>query len=193
MHDRKFGVTCSMYVTSQGRAPVVIVLLQLAPIYYTSLRIKVSLSSSYLSRLFAAPSTHHNTRASSTNQLNLPLTSSSFGKKAFSFAGALAWPSLPSNVRVCRDYPTFCKLCSAWPISFAWILYLYEPWIHSSAPFACLDDPIFLISFTFISFIYSFHFYFFLIQHMTDSLNSVFFPFIYLIPPLFSLLWVPSE
>ena len=72
-----------------------------------------SLSPLNLSRLFAAPSTHHNTRASSTNELNLPLTHSSFGKKGFSFAGALAWRSLPSNVRVCKDYPSFCKLCSA--------------------------------------------------------------------------------
>ena len=55
-----------------------------------------SLSLSYLSCLLVAPSTHHNTRASSNNQPNLPLTHSSFGKKAFSFAGALAWRSFLS-------------------------------------------------------------------------------------------------
>ena len=42
----------------------------------------------YLSRLFSYVSCHHNTRSSFTSQLNLPLVRSSFGQKAFSFAGA---------------------------------------------------------------------------------------------------------
>ena len=71
-----------------------------------------SLSPPYLTRLFRTPSTHHNTRASSTKQLNLPMTNSTFGQKAFSFTGALVWRSLPDNVRLCKDYSLFCKLCS---------------------------------------------------------------------------------
>ena len=57
----KFGVTCSMCVTSQDCTPVVIVLFQLAPIYYTSLRIRANLSPSYLSRLLphCQPTTTH--------------------------------------------------------------------------------------------------------------------------------------
>ena len=41
----------------------------------------------YLSRLFSYVSCHHNTRSSFTSKLNLPLVRSSFGRKAFSFAG----------------------------------------------------------------------------------------------------------
>ena len=68
-----------------------------------------SLSAQYLTHLLDTPSTHH-TRASTTKQLNLPVTCSSFGQKTFSFAGALVWRSLPSHVRVSKDFSTFCKL-----------------------------------------------------------------------------------
>ena len=54
-----------------------------------------SLSPSYLSRLFAAPSTHHNTRASSTNKLNVPLTRSSFWKKHSALL--VLWHGYPSQ------------------------------------------------------------------------------------------------
>ena len=88
------------------------------------------------------------------------MTRSSFGKKAFSFAGALAWRSLPNFVRVCKDYPTFCKLCSAWQF-FCMNIVLIWSLNTFLCPFACLDDPKFLfylllfhlfIIFTFTSF-----------------------------------------
>ena len=65
----------------------------------------------YLSQLFSAPSTHYNTRSSSSSQLNLPTTRTSFGQKAFSFAGASLWRSLPSDIRTLTDYKAFTKLC----------------------------------------------------------------------------------
>ena len=71
-----------------------------------------SLSPPYLSRLLHTPSTHQTTLASSTKQLNLPMTRSSFGQKAFSFAGASTWQSLPDSIRTCNDYSLFCQLCS---------------------------------------------------------------------------------
>ena len=65
----------------------------------------------YLSQLFSAPSTHYNTRSSSSSQLNLPTTRTSFGQKAFSFAGASLWRSLPPDIRTLADYKAFTNRC----------------------------------------------------------------------------------
>ena len=75
------------------------------------LRCLSSQSPSYLSRLFSSPSSNHNTRSSSTSQLNLPPVKSSFGKKAFSFAGASLWRSLPPAIRSEKNYSNFTALC----------------------------------------------------------------------------------
>ena len=42
----------------------------------------------YLSQLFPTPSSSYHTRSSSSSQLNLPAVRSSYGQRAFSFAGA---------------------------------------------------------------------------------------------------------
>ena len=58
-----------------------------------------SQSPSYLSQLFSTPSSSYDTQSSSSRQLNLPTTKSSFGQKAFSFTGASLWRSLRSAIR----------------------------------------------------------------------------------------------
>ena len=68
---------------------------------------------SYLSRLFSSPSTFRNTCSSTTHQLNFPALKSSLGQRAFSFAGASLWHSLPPSVRCSSDYSQFCKACLA--------------------------------------------------------------------------------
>ena len=68
-------------------------------------------SPSYLSQLFSSPSSHYNTRSSSTHQINLPPSRTSFGQKAFSFFGASLWRSLPDKMRTCTDFRAFSKLC----------------------------------------------------------------------------------
>ena len=68
-------------------------------------------SPSYLSQLFSSPSSHYNTRSSSTHQINLPPSRTSFGQKAFSFSGASLWRSLPDKMRTCTDFRAFSKLC----------------------------------------------------------------------------------
>ena len=67
----------------------------------------------YLSRLFSYVSCHHNTRSSFTSQLNLPVVRSSFGQKAFSFAGASLWRSLPTAIRATPNLSlnNFTELC----------------------------------------------------------------------------------
>ena len=56
-------------------------------------------SPSYLPSIFPPSTSSHFTRSSTSSQLNLPQTRSSFGQKAFSFAGAALWRSLPTNIR----------------------------------------------------------------------------------------------
>ena len=68
---------------------------------------------SYLSRLFSSPSTYCNTRSCTTHQLNLPALKTSLGQRAFSFAGASLWRSLPPSVRCSSDSSQFCKACLA--------------------------------------------------------------------------------
>ena len=68
---------------------------------------------SYLTRLFSSPSTFRNTRSSTTGQLNLPALKTSLGQRAFSFAGASLWRSLPPSVRCSSDYGQFCTACLA--------------------------------------------------------------------------------
>ena len=70
-----------------------------------------SQSPQYLSQLFSAPSSHYNTRSSSSSQHNLPCTKTSLGQKAFSFAGASLWRSLPANIRTHRDFKAFSNHC----------------------------------------------------------------------------------
>ena len=67
----------------------------------------------YLSRLFSYVSCHHNTRSSFTSQLNLPLVRSSFGQRAFSFAGDSLWCSLPTAIRATPNLSlnNFMELC----------------------------------------------------------------------------------
>ena len=68
-------------------------------------------SPSYLSQLFSSPSSHYSTRSSSTHQINLPPSRTSFGQKAFSFSGASLWQSLPEKMRTCADFRVFSELC----------------------------------------------------------------------------------
>ena len=66
---------------------------------------------SYLTRLFSSTTQHHNTHSSSTRQLNLPPVKSSFGQRAFSFAGPSLWRSLPPAIRKAQDYRHFSEQC----------------------------------------------------------------------------------
>ena len=70
-----------------------------------------SQSPTHLSNLFSTPTSHYNTRASSTSQLNLPRLRTSLGQKAFSFVGTSIWRSLPNNIRCCADFWVFTRLC----------------------------------------------------------------------------------
>ena len=65
----------------------------------------------YLTRLFPSVSSHHNTRSSSTSQLNLPLLRTSTGQKAFSFAGASLWRTLPPATRQEKNFKKFSEKC----------------------------------------------------------------------------------
>ena len=83
---------------------------------------------SYLTRLFSSTTQHHNTRSSSTRQLNLPPVKSSFGQRAFSFAGPSLWRSLPPAIRKAQDYRHFSEQCrhfysNAW-ITECWTLFV---------------------------------------------------------------------
>ena len=65
----------------------------------------------YLSQLFPTPSSSYHTRSSSSSQLNLPAARSSYGQRAFSFAGASVWRSLPATTREIRDFQVFSAKC----------------------------------------------------------------------------------
>ena len=67
---------------------------------------------SYLSQLFSSPSSSHHTWSRSSNQLNLPVTRSSFGQRSFSFIGAAIWRSLPADIRGVKDFWTFSAKCA---------------------------------------------------------------------------------
>ena len=62
---------------------------------------------SYLTWLFSSTTQHHNTRSSFTCQLNLAPVKSSFGQRAFRFAGPSLWRSLPSAIHKAQDYGHF--------------------------------------------------------------------------------------
>ena len=53
----------------------------------------------YLASLFPLPSSHHQHFTRSSSTVNLPPVHSSFGKRAFSFAGASLWRTLPPAIR----------------------------------------------------------------------------------------------
>ena len=65
----------------------------------------------YLSKLFSYSSSHRKTRSSSTAQLNLPQSRTSFGQKSFSFSGASLWRSLPPKLRMEKDFTIFSVMC----------------------------------------------------------------------------------
>ena len=65
----------------------------------------------YLSHLFPTPNSSYHTRSSSSSQLNLPAVRSSYGQRAFSFAGASMWRSLPATTRQMRDFQAFSAKC----------------------------------------------------------------------------------
>ena len=65
----------------------------------------------YLSQLFLTPNSSYLTRSSSSSQLNLPAVRSSYGQRAFSFAGASMWRSLPATTRQIRDFQAFSAKC----------------------------------------------------------------------------------
>ena len=74
-------------------------------------------SPTYLSQLFLTPSSSYHTQSSSS-QLNLPAVKSSYGQRAFSFAGASVWRSLSAATRQIRDFQAFsakCKDLLIWP------------------------------------------------------------------------------
>ena len=64
----------------------------------------------YLARIFSSTSSRYATRSSSNCQLNLPPVKTSFGQKAFSFAGASLWRTLPAHIRNTKDFSLFTKL-----------------------------------------------------------------------------------
>ena len=66
-----------------------------------------SQSPPYFSQLFSSPTSHYNTRSSSTCQLKLPSSRTCFGQKTFSFAGVFLWRSHPKNIRTCKDLEPF--------------------------------------------------------------------------------------
>ena len=65
----------------------------------------------YLSQLFPTPNSSYHTRFSSSSQLNLPAVRSSYCQRAFSFAGASMWRSLPATTRQMRDFQAFSAKC----------------------------------------------------------------------------------
>ena len=71
-----------------------------------------SQSPPYLSQLFSTPNSSYHTRSFSSNQLNLPVVKSSFGQKAFSFAGASLWRSLPTAIRETQNFQEFSRKCA---------------------------------------------------------------------------------
>ena len=72
-----------------------------------------SQSPPYLSQLFTSLTSNYNIHSSSTHQLNQPSSRTSFGQKAFSFAGASLWQSLLKNIRICADFGAFSRLYEA--------------------------------------------------------------------------------
>ena len=70
-----------------------------------------SLCPSYLTQLFPTPSSSYYTQSSSSSQLNPPSTKLSFGQRAFSFAGASMWRSLPPITRQISDFRAFLAKC----------------------------------------------------------------------------------
>ena len=66
---------------------------------------------SYLSQLVSGPNSSHHTQSSSSCQLNLPFTRSSFDQRSFSFTGASMWESLPANIREMKDFRAFSAKC----------------------------------------------------------------------------------
>ena len=72
-----------------------------------------SWSPPYLSQPFSSPTSHYNTHSSSTCQLDLLSSRTCFRQKTFSFAGASLWRSLPKNIRTCKDFGAFSRLCEA--------------------------------------------------------------------------------
>ena len=62
----------------------------------------------YLASLFHSPTHHHNTRTRSL--INLPQTKTSSGQKAFSFAGASIWRTLPSSAREAQSLHHFSNI-----------------------------------------------------------------------------------
>ena len=70
-----------------------------------------NLDPGYLRPLIMKTSTvhHHYTRLSSTNSLQLPLPSTSYGKKVFSFSGPLTWNSLPADIKEASSLSSFTR------------------------------------------------------------------------------------
>ena len=94
----------------------------------------------YLSQLFPTPSSSYHTRSSSSSQLNLPAARSSYGQRAFSFAGASVWRSLPATTREIRDFQVFSAKCEDLLI---WLILLACAWLNPALYyFACLHDYI---------------------------------------------------
>ena len=69
-----------------------------------------SQSPSYLSNLFSSSSSSLTTCSSSTHLLNLPPVRTSYGQKAFSFAGASLWRTLPAHICTMNDPQSFNRL-----------------------------------------------------------------------------------
>ena len=61
----------------------------------------------YLASLFPLPSSHHQHFTRSSSTVNLPPVRSSFGKRAFSFAGASLWRTLPPAIRNEKSWTVF--------------------------------------------------------------------------------------
>ena len=86
-----------------------------------------SKSPPYLSQRFPLPSSHYNTRSTSSSQLNLLPNRSSFGQKSFSFMGTVLWQSLPLNICNIIEFNNFTHFAS----NILWIIFdFYHLHVH---------------------------------------------------------------
>ena len=108
---------------------------------------------SYLTWLFSSTTQHHNTLSSSTHQLNLPPVKSSFGQRAFGFAGPSLWHSLPLAIHKAKDYGHFSEQCRRF-YSNAWMTECWTLFVNISLAFISMNFQTKLKSeFTFITLI----------------------------------------
>lgn len=116
--DTLLNFGCKILVVSSQAAPwefridsLILKKSEHGPVYIPGQYLS-SQSSPYLTRPFSFPSTHYTTRSSTKLQLNLPQTRTSFGQRAYNFAGAVLWQTLPVHIQsMKKGFQLFCRLC----------------------------------------------------------------------------------